>query len=67
MCDDICMETNLTKRAKYFAHRKHDADFAKTYLREKANMLKGFQNVNKELYAKVEKQLQDSLDSLGLS
>jgi len=46
---------------------KHDADFAKTYLREKANMLKGFQNVNKELYAKVEKQLQDSLDSLGLS
>ena len=24
MCDDICMETNLTKKAKYFAHGEHD-------------------------------------------
>lgn len=63
-------DSQTIKVADFLSNTKsiveHDAGFAKTYLREKARVLAGLGAANFGLLIRAEKQLQESLDKLGL-
>jgi hypothetical protein len=67
---EISDEGKTIKLADLFSNTlsivKDDPDFAITYLKEKAHIIKGLHGGNPELYGKVKKQLNEAMTLLDV-